>query len=274
MRFMSNEAPHGESVAKDEFELIFALPENSTVCGYAADIEGKMVEANVIEKQVARAALETSIRANKGASLAEKTSGNLFRVRIFPVLPGIARVIKVAFSKTLGCDGVYNFPLKSCADSTSIKINVFSLSPNSPLVTLGAERYSMTQQSESNATQYEFSFSTDLHSVNTTICIHTGLELIDQATIPAFTERGDEAIDDNDFTFFYAPLVLNSTNIPQSMSPSVVVVLWDTSQSRLECNKSREVEALLFLLKNLNPSFIDVVCFSNQVTSYERFSIE
>src|SRR5690349_1726961 len=43
-----------ESNKDAEGELVFPLQENETVCGYSVDINGKLVEAVVVEKEKAR----------------------------------------------------------------------------------------------------------------------------------------------------------------------------------------------------------------------------
>lgn len=48
-----------------EGELIFPLNDGATVCGYAVDIKGVMVEAVVCDKEVARKAFEQEVREKR-----------------------------------------------------------------------------------------------------------------------------------------------------------------------------------------------------------------
>jgi hypothetical protein len=45
-----------------ECELIFPLPEGSTICGYSIDIQGKMVEGVIVQKELAKKAFESQVR--------------------------------------------------------------------------------------------------------------------------------------------------------------------------------------------------------------------
>jgi hypothetical protein len=52
-----------------EGELVFPLDEGATVCGYAVDIKGCMVEAVVCDKDLARKAFETEVREKRSGKM-------------------------------------------------------------------------------------------------------------------------------------------------------------------------------------------------------------
>jgi hypothetical protein len=75
---------------------IFPLAENETVIGYAVDINDRLVEGVVVEKDVARAVFEEEVREKRsGPSIIEQVAGNVFKTRIYPLRPGKTRTIKV-----------------------------------------------------------------------------------------------------------------------------------------------------------------------------------
>src|SRR5262245_4822552 len=66
-----------------EGELVFPLPEGSTLSGYALDVEGALVDGVVVEQQKARVVFEAEARKGVDPGLAEWVKGNNFRTRIW-----------------------------------------------------------------------------------------------------------------------------------------------------------------------------------------------
>ena len=87
---------------KFEAELSFPLTEGGTVCGYAVDIENKLVPGVVVGKEKARATFEAEVRKDRGGpALIEQSVGNIFNTRIHPFLPNSTRTIQVMFTQDL-----------------------------------------------------------------------------------------------------------------------------------------------------------------------------
>jgi len=78
----------------------------ATICGYAADINGILVEAVVVEKQKARQVFdnETKKFEKKKAALAEQVVGNVFSTSINCTAPLAIRTIKLVFIQPLKFD--------------------------------------------------------------------------------------------------------------------------------------------------------------------------
>jgi Vault protein inter-alpha-trypsin domain len=58
-----------------EGELVFPLNEGAKVCAYAVDVKGAMVDAVLVEKEVARATFEAEVREKKaGPALLEQVT--------------------------------------------------------------------------------------------------------------------------------------------------------------------------------------------------------
>jgi tetratricopeptide (TPR) repeat protein len=89
-----------------ESELSFPLNEGATICGYAADINGVVVDAVVVEKQKAREVFdnETKKFEKKKAALAEQVVGNVFSTSINCTAPLAVRTIKLVFIQPLKFD--------------------------------------------------------------------------------------------------------------------------------------------------------------------------
>ena len=84
-----------------EGELVFPLPDGAAVCGYALDIDGRMVDGVVVPKEKARVAFETETRRNVDPGLVEHVKGNLYKTRVYPLPAGGDRTIRLAYTTPL-----------------------------------------------------------------------------------------------------------------------------------------------------------------------------
>ncbi|MBP5321785.1 MAG: DUF2135 domain-containing protein [Kiritimatiellae bacterium] len=84
-----------------EGELVFPLPDQATVCGYALDINGAMVDGVVVPKEKARVAFETETRRKIDPGLVEHVKGNVYRTRIYPLPAGGSRSVKLVYTARL-----------------------------------------------------------------------------------------------------------------------------------------------------------------------------
>ena len=78
-----------------EGELEFPLEEGESVTGYAIDVNGKLRKGVVVEKDKGRQVFEAVVRQGIDPGLIEKTSGNNFKTRIYPIPAKGLRQIQV-----------------------------------------------------------------------------------------------------------------------------------------------------------------------------------
>lgn len=108
-----------------EGRLTFPLPEGVSVSGFALDINGVMRKAVPVEKEKATAVFESIERRQVDPGILEKTEGNNFRTRVYPLNPDGARTIEITYNQELQSNGgqlVYDLPLANKS------IGTFSLS--------------------------------------------------------------------------------------------------------------------------------------------------
>jgi tetratricopeptide (TPR) repeat protein len=101
-------------ILEGEFE--FPLADGQHIVRYALDIEGKLREGVVAEKAKARQAFENTIRRQIDPGLVEKTKGNNFRTRIYPMPANGSRHILIAVEEVLPQESLsqlYQLPLYS-----------------------------------------------------------------------------------------------------------------------------------------------------------------
>jgi hypothetical protein len=112
-----------------EGELNFPMPDNATVCGYALDIQGVLVDGVIIEKERARQIIETEIRQAADPGLLEQVTGNIYKTRIYPILAQGTRTVKVRYFSDLKINGqnaAYHLPLSHAKhiDKVAVKLEV------------------------------------------------------------------------------------------------------------------------------------------------------
>ncbi|MCD2423746.1 DUF2135 domain-containing protein [Niabella pedocola] len=97
-----------------EGRLTFPLPEGVSVSGFALDINGVLRKAVPVEKEKATAVFESVERRQVDPGILEKTEGNNFRTRIYPLNPEGIRTIEITYNQELRSSNgqlVYHLPL-------------------------------------------------------------------------------------------------------------------------------------------------------------------
>eukprot|EP01102_Stenamoeba_stenopodia_P005493 TRINITY_DN1620_c0_g1_i1.p1 TRINITY_DN1620_c0_g1~~TRINITY_DN1620_c0_g1_i1.p1 ORF type:complete len:951 (-),score=170.99 TRINITY_DN1620_c0_g1_i1:160-3012(-) len=88
-----------------EAKYIFPLDSNSAVCDFQADINGKIIQGKVKEKEQAKAEYNAAIQRGDGAYLLEQEKADIFQVSVGNI-PASTRVnIKITYVVELDSDG-------------------------------------------------------------------------------------------------------------------------------------------------------------------------
>ena len=80
-----------------EGDLRFPLPDGAAVCGYALDVNGRMVDGVVVPKQEARAAFEAEVRKGVDPGLVEHVKGNIHETRVYPIPARGTRTVRLSY---------------------------------------------------------------------------------------------------------------------------------------------------------------------------------
>ena len=94
-----------------EGEFVLQLPEGATVTTYALEVLGKMRPGVSVEKAQARNAYETIKRQQIDPGLVEREAGNVYRTRIFPILPKKPKRVRIGYIQQL-TKAEFELPLK------------------------------------------------------------------------------------------------------------------------------------------------------------------
>ncbi len=92
---------HNDLLQVLEGELQFPLGEGQTVSRFAMSVGKKIREGVIVEKVKGRKTFETIVRRGVDPGLLEKTAGNVFRARVFPIPARGDKTIVVAYEQEL-----------------------------------------------------------------------------------------------------------------------------------------------------------------------------
>ncbi len=84
-----------------EGTFAITLPSGAAVSRFSMETNGQWMEAEVVEKQVARRAYEDFLHRKQDPALMEKGAGNQFTARVFPIEANSVKHVIVSFSQEL-----------------------------------------------------------------------------------------------------------------------------------------------------------------------------
>lgn len=245
-------------------EFSFPLGDGQTVSYFAMEAEGKLREASVVEKEKGRMVYETIVRKNIDPGLLERTAGNSFRARVYPIpAKGIKRIV-IGFEhelQTLSASYLYYqpFSFKDKIEDFSIRAEVFqqtikpALSGEEP-INIQFDQWTENWVAEKTIKNYiankPLAFSIPFN----------------KRIVPVFTEKNESGK-----TFFYFT-VQPKIYSEKKKSPAKITLLWDVSGSSEQTNRSQVsglIEKYLFAFKY--PS-VELVLFSNEIHETILFS--
>ncbi|HEU4338688.1 MAG TPA: VIT domain-containing protein, partial [Planctomycetota bacterium] len=97
----------------------FPLPPDASISRLAMEIEGKLMEGEVVERQKARQTYEGIVRSMKDPALLEWMPGGLFQCRIFPIEARSDKRIVIAYTQALSVfDGGARYVYPLAGEST------------------------------------------------------------------------------------------------------------------------------------------------------------
>ncbi len=242
-----------------EGELDFPLGDGFSVSRFALDINGKLREAVVVDKELGRIAFEAVVRRRVDPALLEKGTGNNYKARIYPIpAKGYKRIVLAYEQELKLSDGkhYYDLPLafKNQLENFDVSITVLEQETR-PIVVKG--------NNELIFKPWQRNFKTEIHkkdyTPNTPIRIQ----------IPVDTDV--KQIKDQEFTYLYTKVdVAQETR----KNPKEVTLFWDTSLSMKERDLKKEIEVLDAYFKKLNTVTVNFISFSNTILIEKSFTIK
>lgn len=244
-----------------EGELSFPLGEGHNVSRFALDVNGKLREAVVVDKELGRIAFEQVVRRGIDPALLEKGTGNNYKARIYPIPANGYKRVLVAYEQELVFSDVgqfYNLPLnfKNKLDYFKLEILVFD-QKDKPVVEKG------------QISGLEFSnWGKNYRATVTKRDYIPNKNLLIKIPVPIDSEK---VLTFDDYFYIYKTL---SPKVRLRETPNKIAIFWDASLSMEDRNLEKELTLLNDYFKFLKDVNVCFVSFSNSILSDSEFVIK
>jgi Ca-activated chloride channel family protein len=245
---------------------IFPVPKGATIIDFSMTINGKLMRGELLEKQRARTIYEGIVRQAKDPGLLEHVGSNIFRVRVFPILPRSEQKIELTYLERVNYDSGlcrWTYPLLVPGSQGGTKTDVFSLKWSLeslvPITEVASPTHpvSVTRRTEASASVVfegrNVDLSKDLEITYRLSRARSGMDLV------AHRPPGREG------TF----LLLITPQADAPRLPKDMTFVFDTSGS-MEGDRIKQARAALrFCLSKLGPEDrFNILSFSHDVTPF------
>ena len=235
-------------------ELVFPLPDNAVVCGYALDIDGIMRDGVIVPKKEARKILEAEERKGADPGLVEQVQGNVYKTRIYPFPPKGTRTVSITYISELtvsGNEAAYHLPLSHAGQVEGVALRVeVSQAPCRPEITGGIGNMTLTAWQQ--AWVAEAKLTKGLITEDLLIRLP---DLPSELVMVEETEDGE--------CFFCISTVNQEKADLDKWVPRNIAIAWDASSSRVQIEN--DLEFLKSLIENCQKLTVHLQVFRNQV---------
>ena len=243
-------------------QLEFPLLAGQTIVRFAMDVDGSLREAVPVPKDRGRQVFEEIVRRDADPGLLERSEGDSYRARVFPLLPGVPKRVVIAYQEALvDRDGAPHYRLAlelPTLRSFTLQLAV-SGRDSAPRVvadTLGLRVPTWPEGHVLQITRDNFSARGTLE-----------LALAERSRPALTTQRLGER------TYFRAEQAIAPRTRPR-LSPRTLGILWDASGSGSARDLPRELELIDRYLRAL-PGAVTVLLIRLRDTAAppERFEV-
>jgi len=242
-----------------EGELDFPLGDGFSVSRFALDINGKLREAVVVDKELGRIAFEAVVRRRVDPALLEKGTGNNYKARIYPIpAKGYKRIVLAYEQELKLTDGnhYYDLPLafKNELEKFDVSITVLDQATK-PIIEKGSK--------ELGFTPWQQHFKTSIHKENykpdTSIRIQIPIN------------NTAKQLKDGNYVYVYKPIQSKKRS---RKKPQQITLFWDTSLSMKERDLEKEIKVLDAYFKQLQSISVNLITFSNSIQLERTFTVQ
>ena len=250
-----------DRVMEGEFE--FPLSNGQEVSRFALDIDGKLREGVVVDKALGRQAFEDIARRNVDPGLLEKTEGNNFRARVYPMPAQGVRRILIAFEQELSQkDGrdFYFLPIAS-----GVKLKHFKLRTE---VVSRMVKADIENTLQLNFGQSRNSYISEVKKDNYTLDKNIGLTFpkIDKPQLLTASKGTD--------SYLYGNIALEKQSLREKEKPKRIGILWDCSSSSQKRDFAKEFALLDAYFKEIKEVKVALTTFHIRSSLAIPFKVE
>jgi len=250
-----------DRVMEGEFE--FPLSNGQEVSRFALDIDGKLREGVVVDKALGRQAFEDIARRNVDPGLLEKTEGNNFRARVYPMPAQGVRRILIAFEQELSQKDRRDFYFLPIA--SGVKLKHFRLRTE---VVSRRVKADIENTLQLNFGQSRNSYISEVKKDNYTLDKNIGLTFpkIDKPQLLTASKGTD--------SYLYGNIALEKQSLREEEKPKRIGILWDCSSSSQKRDFAKEFALLDAYFKEIKEVKVALTTFHIRSSSAIPFKVE
>ena len=248
-------------VMEGEFE--FPLSDGQQVSRFALDIDGKLREGVVVDKALGRKAFEEIVRRGVDPGLLEKTEGNNFRARVYPMPRRGTRRILIAFEQELSQKNGQDFYFLPIANA--VKLKKFKIHTE---VVSRFVKADIQNSLQLDFTQSRNSYISEVEQTNYTLNKNIALTFpkIDKPQLITAT-KGDES-------YLYGHIALEKSALREKEAPKNIGILWDSSLSNEKRDFAKEYALLDAYFKELKNVKVTLTTFHIRAAKPVTFEVK
>jgi hypothetical protein len=243
-----------------EADFALAMPAEAVVTGYALDVKGRLIDGVLLDQPKAKAVYEDEIRKGIDPGLAEVAAGNVFKTRVYPILPKGTRTIRLRFMAPLDLAKGYILPLETDgsvgAFTLAVEVSGYSAAPQVILPFAG--KLTLSKKSASWA--------------GSAASANTG-RLDGLLQITNGTAIGPMLISDHKAgrSFFQ---IADSATAKDAVPPAIkrMRIYWDSSLSRRDDRIAEEIALVKDIAEKTGAAAVDIVRFSTDTPEVASFA--
>ncbi|MGC6430660.1 MAG: VIT domain-containing protein [Jejuia sp.] len=243
-----------------EGELAFPLGDGQSVIDFAMDVNGEMRHAVIVEKELARVAYENTIRQRIDPGLLEKTKGNNYKARVYPIPAKGYKELLITYEETLIANDQkhkYTLPLQFTESISDFSIAII-VHDKEQVRVMNNNRYKPLKFSKKDKTR-DISFSRKNFIPNEDIQLEMELE-------------ASESISTYNSYFNIYKSFTPKTRLKNK--PKTIVLFWDASYSMEFRDLDREIKLLNNYFDYLRNVKVKLVVFNINTKNEETFNIK
>jgi tetratricopeptide (TPR) repeat protein len=257
-----------------EGELRFPLREGQTVTGFTLSpaVPGSSaLRAVPVPKTKGTQVFEAIERAAADPALMEKAEGNVYSLRVYPLVPKVKRVVTIETTEPIVADakGINHFdPAATFADIRGTKDTVLSVEGETAGIPMGALRfdpsYKRTGYVRTSPQSTKFAGYLPLDKPRT----GSGLRI-------DWTAPGGDTVVGSWFegkSYVYVDVPVSGATVPRP-APVAVALIWDASGSGAARDHDREFALLDAYFRKLGSTEVTLVVARDQAEAPRRFAI-
>ena len=248
-------------VMEGEFE--FPLSDGQQVSRFALDIDGKLREGVVVDKALGRKAFEDIVRRGVDPGLLEKTEGNNFRARVYPMPRRGTRRILIAFEQELSQKNGQDFYFLPIANAVKLKKFRIHTEVVSRFVKADIEN-----SLQLDFTQSRNSYISEVEQTDYTLNKNIALTFpkTDKPQLITAT-KGDES-------YLYGHIALEKLALREKETPQSIGILWDSSLSNEKRDFTKEYALLDTYFKDLKNVKVTLTTFHIRASKPVTFEVK